>query len=125
MMRRRVRSVGVDILEIERIRSAYERYGDRFLQKIFTPLEIAYCQKHKDPYPRFAARFCAKEAVAKALGTGLGANLSFHDIEISHDESGRPQVSLSKKSNKFFKKPRIHLSLSHCKEHATAMVVID
>ena len=125
MMRKKVRSIGIDILEINRIRSAYEKYGERFLQKIFTPFEIDYCQKHKDPYPRFAARFCAKEAVAKALGTGFGAHLSFQDIEIRHDEAGRPIVFLSPKTNKFFKKPHFHLSISHCKEHATAMVMID
>ncbi len=125
MMRKRVRGVGVDILEIHRVKEAHERNGDRFLEKVFTPSEIAYCKKHHDPYPRFAARFCAKEAVAKALGVGIGANLGFHDIEIVHDPEGKPLVKLSEMANKFFKKPQIHLSLSHSKEYATAMVVVD
>lgn len=125
MMRRKVRGVGIDILDIDRIRKACEQHGVRFLEKIFTQEEISYCQKHKDPYPRFAARFCAKEAVAKALGVGIGAHLSFHDIEIYHNKEGRPEVKLSDRAHRFFKRPRLHLSLSHSAHQATAMVVVD
>lgn len=125
MIPRKIRGIGIDILEIDRIKKAHEKHGEKFLEKIFTPGEIAYCFKHKNPYPRLAVRFSAKEAVAKALGCGIGHDLSFLDVEIVHKESGAPEVRLSIEASKKFKKPHIHISLSHTEIQATAMVVID
>lgn len=123
-MRKKDKGIGIDILEIQRIRDAYDRYGERFLEKIFTLEEIAYCNEHKDPFPRFAARFCAKEATAKALGCGIGKELGFKDIRIRNAATGKPQVSLSVRAERIFKKPHFELSLSHCRNYATAIVII-
>lgn len=115
--------VGCDIVEIERIKKAIIEQSTPFLEKIFTPLEIAYCQKFKDPYPRYAARFAAKEAVAKALGSGIGQKLAFKDIEISHDENKKPLVRLSEKARVLFKEPCFEISLSHSNKEAIAYTI--
>lgn len=118
-----MRGIGTDIIEIERIRSALGRMHDSFLKYILTPREIEYSTKFKDPAPHIAGRFAAKEAIAKALGTGLGASLSFQDIEVLNNELGQPIVTLSSRTMEFFKSPQIHLSISHCKEHAIAFAI--
>src|SRR5690348_8213344 len=88
---------GIDIVEVSRIRHSYERFGDRFLNRILLADEIAYCLSHKNPAPHLAARFAAKEAISKAFGTGIGRHLSWHDIEIRRKESGEPFVMLHDK----------------------------
>lgn len=115
--------VGTDILEISRFRASFDRYGEKFLQRIFSQREIDHCQKYKDPTPRYAVRFCAKEAVVKALGVGFGKELSFHDIEILNDPHGKPYVTLSVKASAHFNNPTLLLSLSHCRNYATAVVI--
>ncbi|MCH9811890.1 holo-ACP synthase [bacterium] len=115
--------LGTDIISIERFRKSVEKHGDVFLEKLFLTAEIAYCKKHADPIPSFAARFSAKEAIVKALGEGFGEKLAFHDIEITKDAKGKPHVSLSEKAQKHFNAPTFHLSLSHCKEYATATAI--
>lgn len=87
--------LGNDILEIERVRASHAEHGERFLERILTPKEREYCLKYSDPVPHIAARFSAKEAVAKALGTGIGKELSWHDLEILNDAKGKPLVHLS------------------------------
>ena len=86
--------VGIDIIEVARIRSSYERFGERFLNRILLPNEIAYCLSHKVPAPFLAARFAAKEAISKAFGTGIGAQLGWQDMEVGRKESGEPFVIL-------------------------------
>lgn len=120
--------LGTDIVEIQRIADAVERWGDHFLNRIFTPAERAYCidQKH-NPYPHLAARFAAKEAVIKALTplreAGGGApNLT--DIEISNDISGMPRVRLCGLFQDIMKTHTLHVSMSHEKHYATATVVL-
>src|SRR3990167_9238869 len=81
---RMIVGMGLDMAEVPRVRAAIERFGERFLQRVFTPIEIAYCQRHKDCYDRFAARFAAKEAAMKALGTGWRPGIPLRDIEISN-----------------------------------------
>lgn len=115
--------IGTDILSIERFRTSHSKLGEKFLNKIFTEAEKTYCNKHKDPIVHFTARFSAKEAVVKALGTGFDEMLSFHDIEISNDEKGKPFVTLSPKSSTYYNHPTIQISLSHCKEYATATAI--
>ncbi len=119
--------IGIDIVESKRIKEA-EMRTPGFLEKVFTPKEIAYCQKHKDPYPRLAARFAAKEAIVKALGTGF-RGINFLDIDISHNELGQPKATLSKSPIKN-KSPEelsqnIELSLSHTKDYGTAVALIN
>jgi len=115
--------IGTDILSIERFKSSYSKLGEKFLDKIFTDAEKAYCNKHKDPIVHFAVRFSAKEAVVKALGSGFDEMLTFHDIEISNNEKGKPFVTLSTKSSTYYNHPTIQISLSHCKEYATATAI--
>lgn len=117
--------IGNDILEIERIRGSIDRHGQHFLNRIFTQKEQDYCYKFKDPIPHFAGRFSAKEAIAKALGTGFGSHLSWHDIEIVNDDLGKPVVILSDAAKKNFKNPRILLSISHSQNYATAVALWD
>ena len=116
--------IGTDIIEIERIRDAIDEHKEHFLNRIFTPREQEDCTKHKDPVPRYAGRFAAKEAVSKALGTGFGKNLSWLDIEITNDDLGRPLISLSEKARTHFKEPSLHISISHCKLYATATALV-
>ena len=115
--------IGTDIIEIERVRQSIDRHGQHFLNRLFSPKEQDYCYKFKDPVPHFAGRFAAKEAVAKALGTGFGADLSWHDLEVMGDEHGKPVVYLSDAAKKRFNNPRIRVSISHSTTHATAVAL--
>lgn len=121
---KQAKGLGNDIIEIGRIQRSIERHGDRFLQRIFTPNEIAYCKKHSLSYRHFAGRFAAKEAIAKALGSGIGKELSWLDIEILNDIKGKPLVQLSEKKTKHFNAHLILLSISHCKTFATAVAIV-
>ncbi len=116
--------IGTDILEISRVRESIERHGQAFLNKIFTPNEQAYCQKHRDPMPQYAARFSAKESVAKALGCGFGDKIGFLDIEISHDPSGKPIVNLSPSAQVSFNHPTIIISMSHCRDYVSTVALL-
>lgn len=118
-----IQGLGNDIIEVDRIEKSIERYGSHFLQKIFTPSEIAYCVKHSKQSRHFAGRFAAKEAIAKALGCGFGHKLSWHDLEILNHATGKPYVVFSKKASDLFNSPIIHLSISHCKEYASAVAI--
>lgn len=120
---------GIDIVEIERIRDAVEKAGDGFLRRVFTDREIAYCQsKGKACMSSYAARFSAKEAVSKALGTGIARGVSFQDIEIRNDDLGKPQAVLSGEAEERFREiggKTMDISLTHSREYAAAYVVIE
>lgn len=118
-----IKGIGCDIIEIERIRSNIDRFGNKFLDKILTSEEKNYCLTHRDPAPSVAGRFSGKEAVVKALGVGFGEKLSFHDIEIINDAKGKPFVRLSSSAMKHFDQPQLQISISHCKSHSTAFVI--
>lgn len=115
--------VGNDILEIERVREAIESQGDRFIQKLFTLKEQAYCKKHSDPVPHYAARFSAKEAIVKALGSGFGEMAAFHDIEILNNDQGKPEVFFSEALKDRFDNPEVLLSISHCKDYVATVAI--
>ena len=115
--------VGTDIIEIKRIHNALARHGDVFLNKILTPQEKEYCLRFNDPVPSIAGRFAAKEACAKALGTGIGEHLTWKDMEITKEPSGRPLLTLSNKAIQHFGNLSLCVSISHCKEYATAIVI--
>lgn len=117
--------LGSDIIEIERIRMSIERHGLHFLNRLFSEKEKDYCYKFQDPAPHFAGRFAAKEAIAKALGTGFGAFLSWHDIEILNNEHGKPIVYFTEQALKTFQHPRIHLTISHSTNYAIAVAIWD
>src|SRR6185295_4723298 len=95
--------VGIDIIEVARIAASYERFGERFLNRILHPNEIAYCLSHKAPAPFLAARFAAKEAISKAFGTGIGADLGWQDMEVGRKESGEPFVILHESGKKLLR----------------------
>lgn len=120
--------VGIDLIEIERIKSSYERFGDRFVNRILHPAEIEYCRSHKEPAPFLAARFAAKEAISKAFGTGIGAKLGWLDMEVRRKETGEPYVVLHGEGLKLLEERKacvIWLSLSHTQAHATAVAVLE
>jgi holo-[acyl-carrier protein] synthase len=120
--------IGTDIIEVERIRTAATRHGDRFLHRILLPTEIQYCQSHRDPAPFLAARFAAKEAISKAFGTGIGADLGWLDIEIRRHASGQPWVALHGKGLDLLSRRgarSLHLTLSHTQHYATATALLE
>jgi holo-[acyl-carrier protein] synthase len=115
-------ATGVDLIEIERVEKAIERHGQRFLNRIFTPSELAECGQRVDS---LAARFAAKEAVAKALGTGIGL-VSWQEIEIERGPANAPVLRLAGKAAQLAVEMGLNtwsLSLSHTSGHALAMVV--
>ncbi len=114
-----IEGIGTDIIEIERIKKSIEHHKDTFINRIFTSRERKYCEKFKNPYPHFAVRFAAKEAVAKALGTGINSKVNWLDIEICNEESGKPYVIYKKSNSK-----NIFLSISHSEKYAVAFAVI-
>jgi holo-[acyl-carrier protein] synthase len=118
---------GTDIIEVARIKTVMER-DIGFREKIFTPGEIAYCETKRHKFENYAARFSAKEAFMKAIGTGWRFGIRFADIDIYHDEYGKPLIRLSGKAEELAARERIseiHVSLSHVKEMATAIVVVE
>ena len=119
---------GIDIIEVARVQASHERFGERFLNRILLADEIAYCLSHKNPGPFLAARFAAKEAVSKAFGTGIGAQLGWQDIEIRRKQSGEPFVVLHGKGKKLFRSrraKRLLVSLSHTATYAAATAVLE
>jgi holo-[acyl-carrier protein] synthase len=120
--------IGIDIIEVARIRAAYERFGERLLHRILLADEIRYCLSHKAPEPFLAARFAAKEAISKAFGTGIGAQLGWHDMEIGRKPSGEPFVTLRGMGQKLLAQRQgraVFISLSHTQNYAAAMAILE
>ncbi len=118
--------IGIDLVKIERIKEAHEKWGKKFFERILSENEIAYCFERKEPYPSLAVRFAAKEALVKAISSEIFVNLK--DIEILNNENGKPSIKLYGELDKFFKDRAIktcHLSLSHEKEFGIASVVLE
>jgi holo-[acyl-carrier protein] synthase len=115
--------IGTDIIEIERIRKSIYKYGHHFISRIFTLKEQDYCLSYQDPIPHFAARFSAKEAIVKAIGTGFTKHITWQDIEIINYESGKPYVHLSTKLKNTVQNTSVLISISHCKLYATATAI--
>jgi holo-[acyl-carrier protein] synthase len=120
--------VGIDIIEVARIQNSFTRFGDRFLARILLPNEIAYCLSHKAPGPFLAARFAAKEAISKAFGTGIGAQLGWQDMEVGRKTTGEPFVILHQKGDELFKARAasgLHISLTHTQSYAAAVAILS
>jgi holo-[acyl-carrier protein] synthase len=120
--------IGIDIIEVARIRSSHEKFGERFLNRILHPNEISYCLSHRDPGPFLAARFAAKEAISKAFGTGIGAQLGWQDMEVARKESGEPFVILHERGQALLQARgarAVLISLSHTQGHAAAVAVLE
>jgi holo-[acyl-carrier protein] synthase len=119
---------GVDIVEVARIKKSLEKYNPRFEEKIFTAEEILYCRAKAEPSIHFAARFAAKEAVMKCLGTGMDQEISFKDIEVTKLKTGKPLIILSGKGRKIASQleiKTIHISLSHDRNYAIAQAIAE
>ena len=119
--------IGIDVVEVQRIASSMDEFGDRFADRLFTKEERDYCKKQKRPEIHYAARFAAKEAVAKAFGTGIGQDLGWLDMEIRRRKSGEPEVFLTGNGAKFAKDNKIaqiKISLTHAQHYAAANAVV-
>lgn len=119
--------IGIDNIEVERIKKQIDG-SNRFKEKIFTAKEIEYCESKKNYAESFAVRFAAKEAFLKAIGTGWSNGLQFKDIEILNDNKGKPIIYLQGKAKQIIldnELGNIHISLSHLKEIATAIIIIE
>jgi holo-[acyl-carrier protein] synthase len=119
---------GVDLIEIERIAHSIERYGDRFLRRIYTENEIAYCSRKRDSAESFAARFAAKEAGAKALGTGISWGVTWIEFEVARQPGGRPILELRGRAALLATRlgvKNIALSLTHTSSLAMATVMME
>jgi len=123
--------IGTDIVNIKRVEKSLKIYGNKFKENIFSKNEIAYCEKKKNPSAFYAKRFAAKEALSKALGTGIRKNIKFKNIEVSNDRYGRPSIKLMGAVDKYLKlkiqkkKYNIFLSISDDKPWAIATIVIS
>ncbi|MCD6595653.1 holo-ACP synthase [bacterium] len=120
--------IGTDIIEVKRIERLIGIYGERFFNRIFTENEREYCDCKPNPSIHYSARFAGKESVLKALGTGLGRNIHWKDIEIVSQQSGQPQVRLfgnARKIVKNFGETKTHISISHTDNYALTMVIVE
>ena len=123
-----VLGIGIDIIEVARIRSSHEKFGERFLNRILHPNEISYCLSHRDPGPFLAARFAAKEAISKAFGTGIGAQLGWQDMEVVRKPSGEPFVLLHERGQALLQSRgarAVLISLSHTQTYAAAVAILE
>jgi len=118
-----IKGLGTDIVEVKRIARALERHKQIFLDKIYTQKEQSYCTRFSDATPHFAGRFAAKEACAKALGTGIGQEVSWLDLEIINNEKGQPEVILSPYARTIFPGIVFFLSISHSENYASATAI--
>ena len=120
--------IGVDLVDVERIQHSIDRFGERFVERVFTEGEIAYCQSMKFPARHFAARFAAKEAVSKAFGTGIGKAMGWRDIDVHKKESGEPFLVLHRGADTLARDRAVRsawITLSHTDQQAVAMIVIE
>lgn len=119
---------GIDLVEVPRIAAAIERFGERFVGRVFTPDEIRYCKSKANSVERFAARFAAKEAALKALGTGMSRGISWQQVEVRREPSGRPTIHFSGRAAEIAERlgaRRAALSLTHTKLQAMAQVILE
>jgi holo-[acyl-carrier protein] synthase len=120
--------LGLDIAEIDRIEAAIARHGAPFLERLFTPSEVAYCQRHKNRYERYAARFAAKEAAMKALGTGWSQGVRWRDIEVTRERGGKPTLVLAGVAREIADRlgvRHIAMTITHSGNLALAQVIFE
>ena len=120
--------IGIDIVDCARIESSIERFGERFLHRVFTEGEIAYSQSMKFPARHFAARFAAKEALSKAFGTGIGKSMGWRDLDVRKKESGEPYVVLSGGAERMAQEQgveKVWISLTHTETIGMATIILE
>ena len=123
-----IAGIGIDIVDIGRVKALLSRYGDRFVERVFTEAEAAYARKSVKPGERLAGRFAVKEAVLKAFGTGKSQGIRWRDVETVRGPMGRPQVSLYGEAANYFEKLKadtIHVTITHDGGKAVAFVIIE
>jgi holo-[acyl-carrier protein] synthase len=121
-------AIGIDIVEIARVEEIFARRGERFRNRVFTQAEIAYCEGRASRVESYAARFAAKEAAMKALGTGWGEGVGWQDIEVVRAETGAPSVLLRGRALKRMTEMgarKAHLSLTHSRDMAVAQIILE
>ena len=120
--------IGIDIEEVARVREAIERHGERFLRRVYTPAEVAYVESKANKWERYAARFAAKEAAMKAIGTGWDRGVTWRDVEIVNEPNGCPTLTLHGKGKEIAEGrgcTRTWVSLSHTKRQVVAQVILE
>ena len=118
----------MDLIEVSRFEREIRERGDGLLEEVLLPSELAYCRAMHRPHPHYAARFAAKEALLKALGTGKTGPISWHDVEVRRDGSGRPSLALAGETARLagtMGVRRVHLSLTHSEQYAGAVVALE
>ena len=119
---------GIDLIEVARVAASIERFGERFLKRVFTDAEIRYCRSKHNFAERFAARFAAKEAALKAIGTGWRGGVAWKEVEVRRQPGGRPTIAFTGRAGEYAARlgmSRASLSLSHTAEHAIAQVILE
>ena len=117
--------VGIDIIEVSRIKKSFEKYGNRFKERIFVKSEQEFCESRNGRFQSYAARFASKEAFSKALGTGLRGTISWQDIIVFDDEKSKPALEINGRAKTILNKRKTFLSISHTENYATAIVIIE
>ncbi|HIE64288.1 MAG: holo-ACP synthase [Nitrospira sp.] len=120
--------IGIDLVKISRLEEITQRWGDRFLNRVFTPSERDYCLQHKRPHIHFSARFAVKEAALKALGTGLREGIRWKDVETVNDPNGKPELRMYGKTRRLAeaqKVSKVFTSMTHDHDYAIAQVILE
>jgi len=120
--------IGIDLVENERMEKILRKWGDKFLSRVFSTNEIDYCSRHAQASIHYGARFAVKESFLKAIGTGLGKDVKLREIEVINEASGKPEIKLSGGARDHVTKAgieKIHLSITHTKKYAQAMVLLE
>ncbi|MEI6090384.1 MAG: holo-ACP synthase [bacterium] len=118
--------IGTDLCEVNRIKQSIEKYGDKFVKRVFTPTEIEYCDLYKDKkYVHYAARFAAKEAFSKAIGTGFTEGFKLNEVGIVNELSGNPNIELFGSLQEKYSHLKAHISLSHTDDNAHAYLILE
>jgi holo-[acyl-carrier protein] synthase len=123
-----IQGIGIDLVENERIEKIIGKWGEKFLLRVFSAAEISYCSRHVQAPIHYGARFAAKEAFLKAMGIGLGMGVKLREIEVVNNDQGKPDLLLRDSANEQILKReirKIHLSLTHTKNYATAIVILE
>lgn len=117
--------IGIDLIEVERIRHSIVKFGERFKNRIYSKEEQIFCESQNRKYLSYAARFASKEAFSKALGTGLRGKISWKEIVVIDNEKSRPQLEISGRAKMFLENRKVHLSITHTDKYASAIVLIE
>lgn len=120
-----IQGIGVDVVDVQRLKETLDEQGEAFTQKVFTDQEVVYCRAKKNPHEHFAARFAAKEAVGKAMQTGWRGHFRWKDVEVVNEPSGAPKVVLYREVAETLRDCTVHLSLSHTENTVVAFAVIE